>query len=266
MVLTDVAPDKLAKVQQIENQGPSVEIGAMRLRLLKETIGARVDQQAEYAVLAGCNAPFRFYHVKSFVELLERLGISYSFLSKEYCCGNSYLPKNDRSPELAVLEPHTIDHESRNMAAAESLGAKALVTFCANCNARYKRHLKNPSLPILYWPDLVKDKMDGLRLEKKLDFYEGCHRDQNAILPGAIETQTTREMLDGITGLVYNEVSGEICCKQKPEDIFGAMQTDTLVTPTSCCYGYLSRSRPRGTRLVFLTDVLVRAMDGQAGP
>src|SRR3972149_3256267 len=74
----DVAPDKLAKIQQIEAQGPSVEVGAMRLRLLKETIGARVDQQAEFAILSGCHAPFRFFPIKGFVELLERLGVSYS--------------------------------------------------------------------------------------------------------------------------------------------------------------------------------------------
>ncbi len=123
--MEDIAPDKVAKLQQIEIQGPSVEIGAMRLRLVKETIGARVDQQADYVILTGCNAPYRFYHLKSFIELLERLGASYTLLSKEFCCGSSYLPKNDESPELAVLEPYAKDYERRNVAASEALGAKA---------------------------------------------------------------------------------------------------------------------------------------------
>lgn len=240
-----------------------MEVGAMRLRMLKETIGARVDQRAEYAVLLGCNALFRFYHVKSFVELLERLGISYSFLSKEFCCGHSYLPAKHRGPEMEPLEPYIRDHEGRNMAAAEALGARAVVTFCPNCNAHMRKYLEQSSLPILYWIDLVADKLGGLRLDKKIDFYEGCHRDQNIVLRGAIDPAVSKKLVDGIEGLTYNEVSSKICCIEKPQEIFGAMQTDTLVTPTSCCYGHLSRNRPRQTRLVFLTDVLLWAMDGR---
>lgn len=254
----ELAPDKLAKIQQIESQGPSVKVGAMRL--LKEMMGARVDQPAEYAILVGCNAPFCFYHVKSFVDLLERLGVSYSFLSREFCCGSSYLPKNDLSPELAALEPYARDYQGRNVLAAETLGAKALVTFCANCNARYRKHLGQGSLPILYWTDLVAAKVGDLRWEKRVDFYEGCHRDQEVVLPGAIDPATSKKLLEGVKGLTYNEVSSEICCKQKPQDIFSSMQTDLLVTPTSCCYGTMWRSRPPGVRLAFLTDLLLSAM------
>ena len=261
--MAEVAEDKLAKIQQIETQGPSVEVGAMRLRLLKEMMGARVDQRAEYVVVSGCNAPFRFYHVKSFVDLLERLGVDYSFLSKEFCCGNSYLPKNERSPELEALEPYAVNHEAHNMAAAESLGARALVTFCANCNARYRRHLVNPSLPILYWADLILDKLGGLALETTIDFYEGFHRDQNAILPGAMDPAIGKSLLRRIDGLAYNEIDSDMCCKQKPQDIFAAVRTGLLVTPTSCCYGYLSRTRPRETRLVFLTDILLWALEDE---
>lgn len=261
--MIEVAEDKLAKLHQIEAQGPSVEVGAMRLRLLKEMMGARIDRRAEYAVVTGCNAPFRFYHVKSFVDLLERLGVDYTFLSREFCCGNSYLPKNEHSPELAALEPYAQDYEARNLRAAESLGARALVTFCANCNARYRRQLKDPSLPILYWPDLVADKLGGLNLETRIDFYEGCHRDQHAILPGAINPATSKSLLQGIKGLTYGEIDNDICCKQKPQDIFGAVRTGLLVTPTSCCYGYLSRTRPRETRLVFLTDILLWALEDE---
>lgn len=259
--MADVAADKLAKLQQIQAQGPSVEVGAMRLRLLKEMIGARVDQPAEYAILVGCNATFRFFHVKSFVDLLERLDVSYSFLSKEFCCGNSYLPKSDQIPELATLEPYAQDYQGRNIAAAEALGAQAVVTFCANCNARYRRHLRRAGPPILYWTDLVSAKAGGLKLDKKVDFYEGCHRDQNVVLPGAIDAAVSKNLLSGIQGLSYNEVSSDLCCKQKAADIFIAMKTDVLVTPTSCCYGTLFKSRPSGTRVAFLTDLLLLAVE-----
>lgn len=263
--MPDIAPEKATKIQKIEVQGPSVEIGAMRLRIIKETIGARVDQRAEYAILTGCNAPYRFYHVQSFVEVLERLGVSYTFLSKEFCCGSSYLPKNDKSPELASLEPYAKDYESRNMAASEALGAKAVVTLCANCNARYRRHTGASGLPILYWTDLVAPLAKGLRLESRVDFYEGCHRDQNVVLPDAIDPATSKGILEGISGLTWNEVSSEICCKQKLQDILDAMETKTLITPTACCYGPLWRSRPRGVRVGFLTDLVLWAMDEGAG-
>lgn len=259
--MSDIAPDKVAKLQQIGEQGPSVEIGAMRLRIIKETIGARVDQAADYAVLTGCNAPYRFHHVKALVDLLERLGVSYSFLSKEYCCGSSYLPKNDKSPELADLEPRARDHQGMNFSAAEALGAKAVVTFCANCNARYRTISGQQGLPILYWTDVVAPLAGGLRLETAVDFYEGCHRDQNVVLPDAIDPAVSAGIMKGINGLTYNEVSSEICCKQKAGDIFGAMQTKTLVTPTACCYGIMWRSRPKGVRMASLTELMVWAVD-----
>jgi len=257
--LSDIAPDKVTKIQQIETQGPSVEIGAMRLRLVKETIGARVDQRADYAILTGCNAPFRFFHLQSFVQLLESLNVSYTLLSKEFCCGSSYLPKNDKSPELADLEPYARDYEGRNVAAAEGLGAKAVVTFCPNCNARYRKHLPSASLPVLYWTDLVAPLAKGLRLDDMVDFYEGCHRDQNAVLPDAIDPAVSKAILQDVKGLSCNEVSSELCCKQKPQDIFGAMQTNTLITPTACCYGLLWKARPQGVQVAFLTDLLLKA-------
>ncbi|MDO8689455.1 MAG: (Fe-S)-binding protein, partial [Dehalococcoidia bacterium] len=229
--MSEVAQDKLAKLEQIGSQGPSVEIGAMRLRLIKETMGAKVDQRADYAILAGCNAPFRFFHLKSFVDLLERLGVSYSFLSNEFCCGSSYLPKNDKSPELDALEPYACGYEGRNIAAAGALGAKAVVTFCPNCNARYRKHSPDSALLVLYWTDLVAPLMGGVQLEARVDFYEGCHRDQNVVLPNAIDPALSKRLMNGVKGLIYNEVNSDICCKQKPQDIFAAMETKTLVTP-----------------------------------
>lgn len=258
--MSEIAQDKLAKLEQIGTQGSSLEIGAMRLRLIKETMGAKVDQRADYAILAGCNAPFRFYHLKSFIDLLERLGVSYSFLSNEFCCGSSYLPKNDSSPELAALDPYACGYQGRNLAAAEALGAKSVVTFCPNCNARYRKHSGNSALPVLYWTDLVAPLIQGLRLESKVDFYEGCHRDQNVVLPNAIDPVVSKSLIDGVEGLVYNEVNSDICCKQKPQDIFGAMETKTLVTPTACCYGLLWKARPQGVQVAFLSDLLLQAI------
>ncbi|MDO8692245.1 MAG: hypothetical protein Q7R39_19915, partial [Dehalococcoidia bacterium] len=76
----------------------------------------------------------------------------------------------------------------------------------------------------------------------------------------AIDPALSKRLMNGVKGLIYNEVNSDICCKQKPQDIFAAMETKTLVTPTACCYGLLWRARPQGVHVAFLSDLLLRAI------
>jgi hypothetical protein len=52
-----------------------------------------------------------------------------------------------------------------------------------------------------------------------------------------------------------------MCCRDVPQEIFAKCKTDTLVTPSQCCYSLLMTARPEnGPRVKFLGEVLFEAL------
>src|SRR5512134_4059831 len=87
-------------VRRIEEQGCSVEVGAMRLRLIKQVMQAPVDKPADYAVMTGCHHAFRLFPLRAVLDLFDIFGLRYTLLSKEYCCTHSLHEHNDKpTPE-----------------------------------------------------------------------------------------------------------------------------------------------------------------------
>lgn len=251
-----------AIVRQIDKQGIHLDGGEIRLRILRDIMGAKIDQRADYVILTGCNHPPRFYPLKAFIGLLKDFGVSYTFLSTEYCCGSPLLPKQfpgQGSKETLRLEALAGELQRRNHSAARNLGGQTLVTFCANCYARYSNHSAYGGLPILYYADFLSQIIPQMTLAMQCDFYEGCHRDQHLVRPGAIDPSTSKGLLQRVQGLQFHEIQPEICCRQRPADIFGAMETKTLLTATPCCYGVLYPMRPEAVMVKSLPELLIEA-------
>ena len=52
-----------------------------------------------------------------------------------------------------------------------------------------------------------------------------------------------------------------MCCRVVPKDIFAACKSDTLVTPSQCCYSLLLAARPEnGPKVKFLAELLYEAL------
>jgi len=256
-----MSEDKHEIIPRILEQGTSVESGAMRLRLIKQVMQASVDQSADYVIMAGCHHPFRVFPLRALMDLLDAFGLRYTLLSKEFCCGHSTheeneKPEGEEKEELAKLAR---DLQGRNLARARELGASSVITFCANCYTHYKVFSGDQGLPILYWTDIVTQHIGQEPLANLLgefDFYEGCHREQNVLLPRAIDTNKSTTLLGLMDNPTFNEVP-PFCCKRQPEKVFGAMKTSLLVTPTPCCFGRLSNlGPPEGVRIRLLVEVI----------
>ena len=247
-------------VHRIEEQGCSVEVGAMRLRLIKHVMHAPVDKKADYVLMTGCHHVFRVFPLRAVLDLLEICGLNYTLLSREYCCTHS-LHEHDDMPtaeQMKLMQQYTPDFLGRNLEKARELGAKTIITYCANCCIHYKVFSPDSGLPIVYWTDVVsrhmKEKLGDLGVH--FDFYEGCHREQNALLPGVIDPAQSKYLLNLLGGISYEEIP-PFCCKRQPEKIFAAMKTKTLVIPTPCCFGRLSNlGPPEGVRIRLLAELL----------
>jgi Fe-S oxidoreductase len=119
--------------------------GEERNKNLFEDIGCPADKKAEYVLLSGCmpplDTPSIFSALKNF---LDHYGVSYTFLSKEYCCGwlplvqPAVMAKKDED-SIKQLKGVAEEFLKENINHAKKLRAKAIVTICAPTRYRTKR-------------------------------------------------------------------------------------------------------------------------------
>jgi len=92
---------------------------------------ARVDVPAETAIFVGCSSAYvRQNMAVDTVGALERLGVDYTVLSDEWCCGHPYMAAGQIDKAREVLE-HTISQYV-------DLGVKRLVFNCPGCLKTFK--------------------------------------------------------------------------------------------------------------------------------
>ncbi len=256
------APELMEKIKQIETTRCSIGAQEMRLRLLKMAMGARVDQPAEYAIITGCRSTSAFIHLSHFVKLLQHYEVDYTFLADETCCGNSFiehLDAKEMGEEIKVFEDYARNFEGSNIARIRELGAKKIVTVCAGCNTRYNQFQANGDFEVLYYTQFLTQYVEGLRLDKQVDFYEGCHK-YHRTPDFKIDTQTSKSLLMGITELDCTDIPN-YCCRNLSEKIFEKSSTGTIVTPTSCCWAHLTRNRQADSpQVLSLTQIICQAL------
>ncbi|MBW2104152.1 MAG: (Fe-S)-binding protein, partial [Deltaproteobacteria bacterium] len=148
-----------------------------RLEILK-THGLPYDREAENVVVTGCQIlPLLPHIIASLARVLDRGGVSYTFLSEETCCGNYlYRPAIKARNDEAMEECRSLSREfvGQNVERARRLGAKRLVIFCSPCYPIYKHAF--PDEEIVFYPRAIREAMGRARLESRVDYYAGCYR------------------------------------------------------------------------------------------
>src|SRR3990172_7803549 len=169
----------MKKLRRIEATTCSIGPQEMRQRLLKNVMGARVDSPAEYVIITGCHGIPGFVHLSHLIKLLNHYGVSYSLLSEETCCGNSLLDEidgNDNGDEARICQDYARSFENKNLERMKKLGARKLVTACPGCNTRYNQFQAHGDVEVLHYTQLLAKYATGIRLQAKVNFYEGCHK------------------------------------------------------------------------------------------
>ncbi len=253
---------------KIERLGSYIDHYEQREKLLRQGIGANVDRKADYAVMSGCNPLFSLTPVKSFVDLLRYFDVSYTFLSREVCCGRPvaegmFYEKTD-SRQKSGYDDFIRRSLETNINRAKELGAKTLVNICPGCNMTWNIYGRGLGLDIKYYTDFLSDIITEARLEKNIDYYEGCHK-LHKVEPESLRLSegSNHELLSRIKGLSYRVISDGLCCRISADKILSRVKTGTLVTPSQCCYSNLKAAITNGKPEVkFLAEVVGEAVRG----
>jgi Fe-S oxidoreductase len=253
------------KVENIMRYGVCHDSGAGRAKVLFEGLGLMKDQKAEYIILSGCFPPERmpqaFRALKNFLDHFE---VSYSFLSKEYCCGwmplgqPAVMAKNEA--EIARSKELSQGFVQENFKQAEALGAKSIVLFCAACEPTYSNCRGCTNLEVISFSQLLDRFFPGGRLPLDADYYAGCYRFRRRITQTALDVEPALRVLKKIEGLKVNCLDHNLCCYVPPhlEKLIDSLKTKTIITICTGCYNNLQQTlRNRGEyRVKMLPEVV----------
>jgi Fe-S oxidoreductase len=256
-------------VENIRKHGIFRESGEGRLKVLADDIGFRMDEKAEYVLIGGCHQPEDIPHVfKALKNLLDRLQIDYTMLSKEYCCGwvplgqPAVIAKNDediaRARELA--EGFVVG----NFKQAEALGAKSIVLFCAACEPAYSNSRHATNLEIISYSELIDRYLKGGKLDAEIDYYAGCYRFRRRVTTEPLDVEPAVRVLNKIEGLKVNYLDSSLCCYIPPhlEQLTTGVTSNTVVTICIGCYGKLNKTLAGNYQVKMLPEVVLAAVEG----
>jgi len=177
--------------------------------------------------------------LRSLANVLEKFGVSFTFLSKEYCCGNYlYRPAIKAKDEQALEECRAYSKEfaGKNIAQAKELGAKRLIIFCSPCYPIHK--YLYPQEEIEFYPALLNRLIDEFHFEKEIDYYPGCYRLHRRFAPVEMDLQSTDLILEKIKGLKVNRIEAEQCCYKQEgiEQLINKTKSDLQLHICTGCY------------------------------
>lgn len=243
------------KVERIRKTGATFPNAPDRAEILKQH-GLPFDVEAENAVITGCQILPGLPHIlASLSRFFSNAGLSHTFLSEEFCCGNEvYRPAIKAKDEDALKQCRELSYEfvSRNLKRAKELGAKRLIIFCSPCYPIYKSSL--PDENIVFYPTVINECAGDWKLDKKIDYYAGCYRLHKKFAPVPMDLKGANNFFSGIDGLDVHRISAPKCC-YKPEGaahMMNSVQTDDMVHICTGCYVQALVNAPKDKKLNIL--------------
>ena len=218
------------------------------------------DRPAKNAVITGCQIHALLPDsLAALSRLLDRGGVSHTFLSREYCCGNKlYRPAIKERNEEAMAEARALSREfvGKTIEAAEEMGAERLIIFCSPCYPIYKHAF--PEKNIIFYPAAIDEALAPVTLNRKVDYYAGCYKLHKRFSPAPMDLKSTNRVLAKFEGLEVNRISAPQCC-YKPEGLahmIDGVETDCMVHICSGCYAQALSNMPadRGVKVTMLPE------------
>lgn len=252
-------------VDRIRRTGNTLPDLPDRLSFLRQH-GLPYDQEAENVIISGCIILSMLPHIlRSLCRILDKGEFSYSFLSREYCCGNYlYRPAIKAHDEQAINECRELSKEfvERNISQAKKLGAKRLVIFCSPCYPIYKHAF--PEEEIVFYPAAISEVMGTLKFENAIDYYAGCYRLHRKFSPVPMDLSSTEEVFSKLEGLEIHRISAPKCCYH-PEGLTHMIEnvrTELMVHICTGCYAQAVKNMGENQKveILMLPELVERAM------
>lgn len=229
----------------------------------------RKKGSAENLIIMGCASYGTAMALRSFFQLIDKLGVDYTFLEKEYCCGFPLIA-NDL---LAGRDRQRADEAAKeliglNISEAKRLGVKNMVHFCTWCAYLSRRFYGQEDISQLYYGDLLVQRLakEKLRLEpRRMAYFGGRPHRRGIVLPDEdfdLDWGAYRRLLTSVEGLSVVDIP-RYCCSVADWAIWDRMrkhEVNTIVTSCIVCYGRLCRRAPEGMEVKFISDILLEAL------
>jgi len=235
-------------------------IGGLEIRKKKGT--------AENVVVIGCACFGTALPLRSFCLLLQRLGVDYVFLEKEYCCGAPLIHEVlFEGKERGTADAFAREFIGMNIAQARQKGARNMIYFCTWCAYLARRFFPQEEVRQLFYPDILVERLNGvkLKLDAVVGYFGGRAHRRPVYIPDEdvdLDWKAYRSLLDRVEGLKVIDIP-RYCCQIAPQYIFQRAENaglDTIVVSCIVCYGRLVRIAPPRIRIKFLSDILLEAM------
>jgi Fe-S oxidoreductase len=218
------------------------------------------DRRVENVIITGCQILGAIPKVlKKLVRILDRSGFGYTFLSKEYCCGNTlYRPAIKAKDEEAIAECRALSKEfiRLNIERAKELGSRRIIIFCSPCYPIYRHAFPNEK--IVFYPQAINEAIVSVEWNKEIDYYAGCYKLHKKFAPVPMDLKSTDSALKKIKGLSINRISAPDCCYKI--DGLGHMinnvKTDCMVHVCTGCYfqALLNMPKERHVNIMMLPE------------
>ena len=254
-------------VEHIRLTGHALEDQPDRVEVM-ESLGLPYDRPAENVVIMGCqNLRMMPAVIRAFARVLKRGGMDYTFLSKEYCCGNYlYRPAIKARDEEAMIECRFFSKEfaGLNIQRMKELGARRLILLCSPCYPIYKNAF--PAEDIIFYPRALAEVTGDLEWPCEIDYYAGCYKLHRNFAEVPMDLKSTNAVFQKIKGLTINRISAPSCC-YNPDGLahmIDHVKTDCMVHICTGCYFQAVFNMPpeRQVKILMLPEFIDRIQSG----
>ena len=222
---------------------------------------------AEICLLFGCYRPFTTpFLLREYLRLLDMLGVDYTYLDQEYCCGAplAMLATEDQRDDILATgrEFHRL-----NLELARQKGATTLAYCCVGCVSAARNTFHESPDQHLYIVDLILDRIAPRRLKVEptvIGYFAGCHSFVQTTYPEAtLDWGRYRRQLGAIEGITIVDLPN-MCCKQSAEKIIEQaekMQVDTILSACNWCHSALMPAAKGRMPMIRLSELLVQSLE-----
>ncbi len=224
--------------------------------------------EAKNCIIFGCYRPFTTpFLVRDYIRLLDLLGVEYTYLDQEQCCGAPLAMLASEAARGQIMAAGE-EFNRHNFDLARKKGAVNLAYCCAGCVHAAKNTFQESAERHLYLVDLLFDALEGKNLKippTVMGYFEGCHTFFRTVYPAAhLDWDRYPRRLADIEGLELVELPKKMCCKISAAKIIDKaerMNLRQVLCPCNWCHTSLQQAARSGVQLVSLPELLLRALE-----
>jgi len=258
------------QIECIRKNGNHGTSPVLRRMVLRGAGIPRPKETAENLIVFGCYLPFITpLLLRDYLEVLDRLGMEYTYLENELCCGLPMIVTTEGAEQEKAIEAGK-EFMRMNRDMARQKGATTIAYFCTWCAHWAKSVFPDEASRHVYYPDLIIEKLEEQTLRVAptvVGYYEGCHLGNRYYAPGvSLDWGRYRQLLDRIEGLRVVDLPSKICCRDYPERVVEAAEKnnlDTILCSCISCYVVVDAVAGGRVQVKYFPEVLLQSLRGE---